>query len=233
MRFKKFLMSVQTKIYKEKRRLKGMEWDERKIKVKEHLLNLFRKKGKSEIHAGRVPPGQHLTQGFPIMDLGVSPNMDLSTWKLKISGLVKRPLEPSLNELKKLGVQSYTKDFHCVTTWSKLDVHWTGIPFKKITEFAQPSLNWKHLIQYGADEYSTNVPREDVEQEGVFLAFELDGKPIPKEQGYVRLIIPHLYGWKASKFLTALEFSATDKPGFWEVRGYHNHGDAFKEERYG
>ncbi len=210
-----------------------MHLDLRKIAAKEKLLELFRKQGKHEVHPGRVPPGQHLTQGFPILDLGVQPDMNLNTWKLKISGLVQRPLEVSLEELKKIGIQSYTKDFHCVTTWSKLDVHWTGIPFKKIIGFVQPDSSWKHLIQYGADDYSTNVPREDVERDDVFLAFELEDKPLSPEHGYIRLIIPHLYGWKTSKFLIGLEFSDKDKPGFWEVRGYHNHGDAFKEERYG
>ena len=88
-------------------------------------------------------------------------------------------------------------------------------------------------IPYAAkDNYSTNVPREDVERDDVFLAFELEDKPIPREHGYIRLIIPHLYAWKTSKFLTEIEFSEKDKPGFWEVRGYNNHGDAFKEERY-
>ncbi len=120
----------------------------------------------------------------------------------------------------------------CVTTWSKFDVHWTGIPFEKIIAYVQPDPSWKYLIQYGKDGYSTNVTREDLEQDTVFLAFALDGKPIPREHGYVRLIIPHLYAWKTSKFLTQLEFSAVDKPGFWEVRGYHNRGDAFQEERY-
>ncbi|HLD04877.1 MAG TPA: molybdopterin-dependent oxidoreductase [Candidatus Nanoarchaeia archaeon] len=210
-----------------------MDFDPRKVSAKEKLLELFRRKGKSEPHPGRVPPGQHLTQGFPVLDLGIQPEIDLDTWKLKITGLVKKPEEYSLNELKKLGAQEYTKDFHCVTMWSKLDVHWTGIPFKKILDRVQPLPEWKHLIQYGAEDYSTNVPREDVERDDIFLAFELDGKPIPKEHGVIRLIIPHLYGWKASKFLIALEFSDKDKPGFWEVRGYHNHGDALKEERYG
>lgn len=233
MQFKKFLMPFQTNIYKVLACEETMDWDQRKITAKEKLLALFRKQGKHEVHPGRTPPGQRLVQGFPIMDLGFQPEMNIDTWKLKISGLVPKQMELSLEDLKKLGTQSYTKDFHCVTTWSKLDVHWTGIPFKKMLEFIHPDPSWRHLIQYGADEYSTNVPREDVERDDVFLAFELEGKSITPEHGYIRLIIPHLYGWKTSKFLTGLEFSLTDKPGFWEIRGYHNHGDAFKEERYG
>lgn len=186
---------------------------------------------KGSSNNSRLPPGQKLTTGFPVLDLGIQPEININDWKLKFSGLNKL-VELSLNELKKLGIQHYTKDFHCVTSWSKFDVKWTGIPFKKILEFVKPLPDWKFLIQHGKDGYSTNVPREDVERDDVFLAFELNGKPISREHGCVRLIIPHLYGWKASKFLIELEFSKVDKPGFWEVRGYHNHGDAFKEERY-
>lgn len=207
--------------------------DEKKVKAKDALLKHFKKKGKSEKSLDeRVPPGQKLTTGFPVLDLGVQPEMDMNSWKLEIVGLVEKPLQLSLEDLKKLGSQKAVEDFHCVTTWSKLDVNWTGIPMKKILMLAKPKKEWKHLIQYGKDGYSTNVPREDVERDDVYLVYELDGKPIPREHGYVRLIIPHLYAWKTSKFLYRLEFSETDKPGFWEVRGYHNHGDAFKEERY-
>ena len=211
-----------------------MDETNHKISAKEKLLAVFRKQGKhGPTGNARLPSGQHLTSGFPVLDLGVQPEIDLQTWKLEIGGMVEKPCSPSLEQLKRLGTQSYTEDFHCVTSWSKFDVRWTGIPIKAIIDLVKPKNDWKHLIQYGKDGYSTNVPREDVERKNVFLAFELDGKPIPREHGYVRLIIPHLYAWKTSKFLTRLEFSITDKPGFWEVRGYHNHGDAFKEERYG
>ena len=181
---------------------------------------------------GRLPYGQRWTSGFPVLDLGTKPEMDMNSWELEIVGEVDRPGKYSLSDLKKLGVTQYTKDFHCVTTWSKQDVMWSGISFLKIMEMAQVRKGWKHLIQYGADGYSTNVPYEDIARDDTFLAFQLDGKPIPREHGYVRLIIPHLFAWKTSKFLMRLEFSNVDKPGFWEVRGYHNRGNAFLEERY-
>jgi len=206
--------------------------DAHKVASKLKLLDVFRKQGKHEQKRSRLPPGQRVTPGFPVLDLGIKPAMDLMTWKLRIFGAVRKELNVSLDELKKLGVQHYTKDFHCVTTWSKYDVKWTGIPFKKIIEFAQPDPNWKHVIQFGKDGYSTNAPRADIERDDAFLAFELDGKPIPREHGYVRLIIPHLYAWKTSKFLTAIEFALVDKPGYWETRGYHNRGNAMLEERY-
>ncbi|MBS3165310.1 molybdopterin-dependent oxidoreductase [Candidatus Woesearchaeota archaeon] len=202
------------------------------IQGKKHLLDIFRKQGRHEQTDARLPPGQKLVSGFPVLDLGVQPDMDLKDWKLEVSGEVEKPGKYSLAELKKLGIQQYSKDFHCVTSWTKYDVKWTGIPFRKILAMVKPTAKWKHLIQHGAEGYSTNVPREDVERDDVFLAFELDGMPIPREHGHIRLIIPQLYAWKASKFLVKLEFAAMDQPGFWERRGYHNHGDAAKEERY-
>jgi DMSO/TMAO reductase YedYZ molybdopterin-dependent catalytic subunit len=198
--------------------------------LKEYVSGIGKKKEVYE--KGRLPKGQFLTKIFPTLDLGTQPEIDMNKWKLKISGLVKKPLEISLEELKKLNVKNYSEDFHCVTKWSKFDVKWMGVPIKEIIKFAKPNKEWKFLIQYGKDGYSTNVPREDVERENVFLAFELEGKPIPREHGYVRLIIPHLYGWKTSKFLLEIEFSEIDKPGYWETRGYNNHGDVSKEERY-
>ena len=181
----------------------------------------------------RLPPGQKTSKVFPVLDLGVQPEIDLKKWKLMIEGEVEKPCELSLEELKQLGVRTYTKDFHCVTHWSKYDVVWSGIPFVQLLEYVKPKKTWKYLIQYGKDGYSTNVRREDVEQDDVFLAFALDGKPIPQEHGVIRMIIPHLYGWKGSKFLMKLEFSKVDQPGYWEQRGYHNRGRAWKEERYG
>src|SRR3989338_5642215 len=203
--------------------------DEEKVKSKLSFLNLLKKRGKQVSESG-LPPGQRLVKHFPVLDLGKRPEIDTKTWKLEIRGCEK-DVDLSLEDLKKLGVQYYSEDFHCVTQWSKIGVQWSGIPFKKILELVRPKKSWNFLIQYGSDGYSTNVPRIDVERDDVFIAFELDGTPIPREHGTIRFIIPHLYGWKGSKFLSRLEFSSVDKPGFWEVRGYHNHGDVVKEER--
>ena len=122
----------------------------------------------------------------------------------------------------------------CVTHWSQLDIHWKGVQWSELVKIVKPKPNWTHLIQESGDGYSTNVPREDLERGNVVLVYELDGKPIPREHGWpMRIMIPHLYGWKSAKFLKGLRFQDHDTPGFWEVRGYHNHGDALKEERYG
>jgi len=202
------------------------------VAAKERLLEVFKRQGKHASSNG-LPPGQHMTPLFPVLDLGIQPQIDLSKWKLEVFGAVKYSQSFSLAQLQKLETKDFTADFHCVTTWSRLGVHWTGVPFKAVLEQVQPMPEWSYLLQHGADGYSTNVARADVEAQNVFIAFALEGKPIPKEHGYIRMIIPHLYAWKGSKFLTKLEFLTKDKPGFWETRGYHNHGDPWKEERYG
>lgn len=208
--------------------------NEKKVKLKEDFINFLKKKGKGKKSSNpRLPNGQRLVTNFPVLDLGEQPIMDLKIWKLEVFGLLDAPVFLSFDELKKLGVKHYTEDFHCVTTWSKFDVKWSGVSLVDVIKHVKPSHEWQYLIQYGADGYSTNVTRDDVMKHTAFIAFELDGKPIPREHGGIRIIIPHLYAWKGSKFLTKLEFSKKDKPGFWEVRGYHNRGDAFKEERYG
>jgi len=166
--------------------------------------------------------------------LGIHPKMDLNTWKLRVHGsAMKKELSLSLEELKSLGIQHYTEDFHCVTTWTKLDVNWTGIPFKAILNYVKPEPGWQFLIQTGVDNYTTNAPRHVLEQDNVFLAFELDGGPIPIEHGTIRIIIPHLYGWKSSKFLGAIAFEYEDEPGFWEKSGYHNVAQVWEEQRHG
>ena len=144
-----------------------MSLNQRWIKAKETIAETLKGTHHEQLQDKRLPPGQHWTPGFPVLDLGIQPEMDMKTWKLKISGLAKEQ-ELSLADLKKLGPQKVVQDFHCVTSWSKKDVQWTGIPLKKILQKVKPDPSWKFLIQYGADNYSTNVPREDVEHDDVF-----------------------------------------------------------------
>jgi DMSO/TMAO reductase YedYZ molybdopterin-dependent catalytic subunit len=204
------------------------------ISNKEATLKALKKKGKSTPSdtASRVPPGQKLSKKWPVMDIGKIPKLDLDTWQLTITGLVDEPITLSFDELKKIGVKKFTTDFHCVTTWSKLDMNWAGVSMIDLIKFVNPKPEWKYLIQYGADDYTTNIRREDVEREDCFIAFEYEGEPLSAEHGGIRMIIPHLYGWKGSKFLVKLEFVKKDNPGFWERRGYHNVAEAFAEERY-
>lgn len=210
-----------------------MDYNEAFIKGKEKIARVFKDRKHEQGTDQRVPPGQTLTQGFPVLDLGVKPNFDSDTWRLHVYGLVEKEQHFTYNDLLTMPSTSLTADFHCVTRWSKLDVKWKGVLFKDFVALVKPKEAWKCLIQEGMDGYTTNVPRKDLECDNVLLAYELDGKPIPREHGWpLRMIIPHLYGWKGSKFLNGLKFTDNDEPGFWEVRGYHNHGDVLKEERY-
>lgn len=210
-----------------------MSYNESFIKAKETVANLFKEKKEQDRGDRRRPPGQVITKAFPVLDLGVKPDFDAKTWKLKVYGLVKER-EFTYGDILKMPSTSLSADFSCVTHWTKLDVKWKGILFKDIVKLVKPNDNWGFLIQESSDGYTTNVPREDLEQKNVLLAYELEGKPIPQEHGWpLRLIIPHLYAWKGAKFLKALKFTDKDEPGFWEVRGYHNHGDVWRSERYG
>lgn len=209
-----------------------MEYNEAFIAGKQKLARILKgKKGASS--DPRIPPGQTVTKGFPVLDLGVKPDFDPATWRLHVYGLVEKELSLTYQDILAMPATALTKDFHCVTRWSKLDVTWKGVSFRDVVAAVKPKPAWRFLIQEGMDGYTTNVPREDLEQDNVILAYELEGKPIPREHGWpLRMIIPHLYGWKGSKFLRGLKFVEKDESGFWEVRGYHNHGDVANEERY-
>lgn len=212
------------------------------IKGKITTAKIFKSKGlglgnKVSSSRDRLPPGQRLLNDvneFPILDLGVRPEFNNQTYIFKVFGEVENPIEYSFDELKNSFKKiNRTLDFHCVTRWSKYDVNWGGISFKELLNVVKPKSNAKYLIQYGLDGYTTNVLLDELKNEDVLLAYELNGGDLPIEHGApLRLIIPKLYAWKGSKFLTALEFSENDKPGFWETRGYHNHGDPWLEERY-
>jgi DMSO/TMAO reductase YedYZ molybdopterin-dependent catalytic subunit len=205
------------------------------LSAKEKLLKRFRAQAasKSPVEHERLPPGQHLTRGFPVLDLGVRPPIDLSTWTLAVAGEVERPLTLSWEEFRDLPHVREVRDFHCVTTWSRYDVRWGGVPFRKLAEIAGVKPEAHFVIAKGGEGYTTDLPLEDCLREDVLLADGLDGKPLPLEHGGpVRLVVPHLYGWKSAKFLRGIWFTQKDEPGFWEVRGYHNHGDPWREQRH-
>ena len=183
----------------------------------------------------RLPPGQRLIgpDEFPVLDLGFRPEFD-DSYRFSVDGLVNNPIEFTYQELLDLPKTNLTADFHCVTRWSKYDIKWGGVAWQDLVELVKPQESAKYVIQYSLDNYSTNVPLSDLTgQKNIILAYELDGKPLPREHGApARMIIPHLYGWKGAKFLHKLSFKSEDEPGFWETRGYHNHGDIWTEERY-
>ena len=182
---------------------------------------------------GRLPPGQKLTTGFPVLDLGVQPEIPLHEWTLTLDGHVEQPAVLTWAQFNALPQVTDTSDFHCVTTWSKYDCSWGGVAFTTLFELVRPrpGANFVYFTSY--DGYSVNVPLARCLDDDVLVAMQFSGAPVAREHGGpARVIIPKLYAWKGAKFVKTVTFLAEDRPGFWEVRGYHNEGDPWKEERY-
>ena len=180
----------------------------------------------------RVPPGQFLSEKFPILTYGSAPKVDLETWKFRIFGLVEQEVELDWEQFTKLTWTTVTEDFHCVTQWSSLDNTWEGVTFRDLIALAQPKYEAKFVMAHCFGGYSTNLPLEVAMEEGI-LAHKQNGEPIGEGHGWpLRLIIPSRYAWKSAKWLNGIELLAEDAPGFWEQRGYHNNGDPWKEERF-
>lgn len=181
----------------------------------------------------RLPPGQTLTRGFPVLDLGVKPEVPLDAWTLKLDGLVENPTTLDWVQFNALPQVEDVSDFHCVTSWSKFDCAWGGVAFTTLYELVRPKPEARFVYFTAYDGYSTNAPLAQCLDDDVLVATRFDGRPLEREHGGpARMIIPKLYAWKGAKFLQGLTFLAEDKLGFWEVRGYSNLADPFKEERY-
>jgi DMSO/TMAO reductase YedYZ molybdopterin-dependent catalytic subunit len=183
--------------------------------------------------AGRLPPGQKLTAGFPVLDLGVQPEISPAEWRLKVDGLVERPATLTWEQFHALPQIEDVSDFHCVTTWSKYDCRWGGVAFTTLYELVQPGPEARFVYFTSYDGYSTNVSLEKCLDDDVLVATSFEGRPVSREHGGpARVIIPKLYAWKGAKFVNGIAFLAEDKLGFWEVRGYSNTADPWTEDRY-
>ena len=182
---------------------------------------------------GRLPPGQVVTRAWPILHHGQVPVIDLSTWRLTVSGLVENPLSLSFEEISALPRETRVNDVHCVTHWSKLDNTWEGVPLQALLRLARPRPEVRFVLQTAPSGYSTNLPLGDVDREENLLATHHGGEPLTPEHGWpCRVVIPHLYFWKGAKWVTGLALLDADEAGFWEKNGYHSRGDPFKEERF-
>jgi DMSO/TMAO reductase YedYZ molybdopterin-dependent catalytic subunit len=183
--------------------------------------------------SARLPPGQYEEKGFPVLSLGPTPDIDLAEWKLEIRGLVEKPMAWNWEDFNKLPKTGVKKDIHCVTKWSKFDTNWEGVSLDTLMSLVKAQDTATHLIAHSYDGYTTNVPIEDIINGQAMVATSYEEDMIEDEHGGpARLLIPHLYFWKSAKWLNKLEFVDADKPGFWEVRGYNNYGDPWKEQRY-
>lgn len=184
--------------------------------------------------SGRLPPGQSLTLKWPVLHVGEIPAFDRETWRFRVSGMVRNPLEWTWDEIQALPRKCVKADFHCVTTWSKFDNEWEGVALRTVIDRVDPLPEARFVIQHCAGGYTTNTPLEDLLRDDVVLADAHRPEPLtPVHGGPLRMIVPHLYAWKSSKWIRGLEFVDRDRPGFWEERGYHMYGDPVREQRFG
>ena len=182
---------------------------------------------------GRLPPGQYLTEKFPVLHYGSVPRFDPKTWDFKIWGLVEHPIRLTWEEFLKLPTERVVTDIHCVTRWSKFDTAWEGVPWSWVMETVKPKPEVQFIMAHCAYDFTANVPLEEMLKPNVMLAYKYDDKPLEPDHGYpLRLFVPHLYFWKSAKWLRGIEFMAHDRPGFWEGYGYHMRGDPYAEERF-
>lgn len=186
-----------------------------------------------EAHAQRLPPGQRLVTNWPVLDMGIQPQVDKALWEIEISGLVDNPVRWNWNAFMTLPQVSVVSDIHCVTQWSRYDNRWDGVSAAHIMDVVRPKPEAQFIVFHSYDGYTTNIKRSVIEEPDVLLAHSWEGKPLTTEHGApVRVLIPGWYLWKSAKWIKKIEFVAEDARGFWEVRGYHNEGDPWKEERY-
>jgi DMSO/TMAO reductase YedYZ molybdopterin-dependent catalytic subunit len=180
---------------------------------------------------GRVPPGQYVTSEFPVLSAGPTPHRSLDTWSFSIEGEVDEPLRWSWDEFRALPSETFTKDIHCVTKWSKLDTTWEGVSVDTLLEDVETAAEFAVVFSDGG--YTTNLPLEDLTGGKAWVAFGYAGEPLaPEHGGPARLVVPHLYFWKSAKWVRGLRLTLDDEPGFWEGYGYHNYGDPWREQRY-
>ncbi|TNC71777.1 sulfite oxidase-like oxidoreductase [Rubellimicrobium roseum] len=183
--------------------------------------------------AERLPPGQHLVRDWPVLDLGVHPNVALSTWRLDVVGLVETPLSLDWAQFQALPQAEARSDIHCVTTWSRYDNDWKGVRVRDLLDLAHPDEVATHVLLQSYDGYTTNLPLADFASPDAILATHWQGKPLTREHGApMRAVVPHLYFWKSAKWLSRIELIGADRAGFWERNGYHMYGDPWREQRY-
>ena len=181
----------------------------------------------------RLPPGQHVVHDWPVLDLGVQPAIPLERWFLRLFGAVSNAVTLDWAGFQALPQRDFRSDMHCVTTWSRYDNDWRGVATRDLMALVQPQAEARFAILHSHDGYTTNLPLDDFASTEALLATHWQEKPITREHGGpVRVIVPHLYLWKSAKWVQRIEFSPVDKPGYWEVRGYHERGEPWGEERY-
>ena len=180
-----------------------------------------------------VPPGQYVTEKFPVLTFGPTPEIDLKTWRFRVFGLVEEEVTLDWDQLMSLDKTTVDAAFHCVTQWSRLENTWEGVASTEVTKLARPKPEARYVMAHCYGGYTTNLPLDVLLDDDVLLAYRHDGEPLsPEHGGPLRLVVPKRYGWKSAKWVNGLEFMARDAPGFWEARGYNMNADPSKEERF-
>ena len=202
-------------------------------------MALFRSKAEDKVRAAgydpsRLPPGQYLTDKWPVLHAGSVPSTDLHTWTFRIWGEVEEPLTLTWEEFDALPRTEHVQDIHCVTRWSRFDMSFRGVHWRDLAPLVRPKPSARFAIAHAEQGFTANVPYASLEDDHALLATEANGEPLAAEHGWpLRLVIPGKYFWKSAKWLRGIELTASDRPGFWEGYGYHNDADPWEEERYG
>ena len=200
-------------------------------------MGFFDRNKEKMVEAGfepsRLPPGQYLTERFPVLHVGEVPTYQPGEWSLRVFGLVEREFTLTWDELRAMSSTTITTDIHCVTKWSKFDTSWTGVRVRDLLERAGVKVGASYFMGHAEYGYTANLPLADVMGDNALVAYAYDGADIePIHGGPVRLVVPHLYFWKSPKWLRGIEVRQVDAPGFWEQNGYHMYGDPFREQRF-
>jgi DMSO/TMAO reductase YedYZ molybdopterin-dependent catalytic subunit len=202
-------------------------------------MPLFRSKAEQKVRdAGydpaRLPPGQYLTEKWPVLHAGSVPRTDPATWDFRVWGEVEQPLALSWDDFRALPATEIALDIHCVTRWSRFDTTFRGVHWRELAPLVRPRPSARFVVAHAEQGFTSNVPLSFLEDKQALLAYEADGEPLTPDHGWpLRLVIPRKYFWKSAKWLRGMELLASDRPGFWERYGYHNDADYWKEERYG
>jgi DMSO/TMAO reductase YedYZ molybdopterin-dependent catalytic subunit len=191
----------------------------------------FKGRRRDEAAGARLPPGQYITGGFPVLSAGPTPHTPVTEWTFSITGEIDEPKRWTWDELQGLPAETVTKDIHCVTKWSKFDTVWKGVSVDVLLDGVDTAA--EYVMAYSDGGYTTNLPLDDVTGGKAWVAFTYDDRPLePQHGGPARLLVPHLYFWKSAKWVRGLRLMAQDAPGFWETYGYHIRGDPWLEQRY-
>jgi DMSO/TMAO reductase YedYZ molybdopterin-dependent catalytic subunit len=182
----------------------------------------------------RLPPGQYLTEKWPVLHAGTVPDTDLATWNFRVWGEVGNPITLDWEQFNELPRTESVQDIHCVTRWSRFDTRFAGVHWRELAKLVRPKPSAHYVVAHAEQGFTANVPLAFLDHEDALLATEADGEPLTPDHGWpLRLVIPGKYFWKSAKWLRGLELRSSDQPGFWERYGYHNDADPWREQRYG